>query len=50
MADDDEINLDEGGAGAAPAKKGGLGGILPRPHLFPFNLVSFVFSLFAFLY
>ena len=29
MADDDEINLDDGGAGAAPAKKGGLGGILP---------------------
>lgn len=29
MADDEEINLDDGGAGAAPAKKGGLGGILP---------------------
>ena len=29
MADDDEINLDDGGATAAPEKKGGLGGLLP---------------------
>lgn len=31
MADDEELNLDEGGAGvAAPAKKGGLSGLLPN--------------------
>ena len=29
MADDDEINLDDGGSSAAPEKKGGLGGLLP---------------------
>ena len=29
MADNDELNLDEGGEGAAPAKKGKLGGLLP---------------------
>ncbi len=29
MADDDELNLDEGATGAAPDKKGGLGGLLP---------------------
>ena len=29
MADDEEINLDEGGATPEPAKKGKLGGILP---------------------
>ena len=28
MADDDEINLDEGGAGSAPEKKRGIGGLL----------------------
>ena len=28
MADDDEINLDEGGAGTAPEKKRGIGGLL----------------------
>ncbi|MBQ1710089.1 MAG: flagellar basal body protein FliL [Treponema sp.] len=28
MADDDEINLDDGGASAAPEKKGGIGGLL----------------------
>ncbi len=29
MADDDDINLDDGGSGGAPEKKGGLGGLLP---------------------
>ncbi|MCR5283970.1 MAG: flagellar basal body protein FliL [Treponema sp.] len=29
MADDEEINLEDGAAGAAPAKKGKLGGLLP---------------------
>ena len=27
MADDDDINLEDGGASAAPSKKGGLGGL-----------------------
>lgn len=27
MADDDELNLDDGGAAPAPAKKGGIGGL-----------------------
>ena len=31
MADDEELGLDDGGsAGAAPAKKGGLSGLLPN--------------------
>ncbi|MCR4579648.1 MAG: flagellar basal body-associated FliL family protein [Treponema sp.] len=29
MADDEDINLDDGGSGGAPEKKGGLGGLLP---------------------
>lgn len=29
MADDDELNLDDGGDGASPDKKGGIGGLLP---------------------
>ena len=28
MADDDEINLDDGGSSVAPEKKGGIGGLL----------------------